>query len=146
MSSAKVKAGIKNLQYMKAHLKPEVRAQASQVIELYESRKIDNIKTAEKIMNQLNRKDTIETAVEKINTLKASNAPTRKENFPNKKPAAEEKKDYVITGNIEYLIMNWSNKEQKKVPSEVRKKRFQFICKGVKKSTITDAAIGRYRG
>ena len=77
MSSAKVKAGIKNLQYMKAHLKPEVRAQASQVIELYESRKIDNIKTAEKIINQLNRKNTIELATEKINAFKSSNAPTR---------------------------------------------------------------------
>ena len=48
MSSAKVKAGIKTLQYMKSELKPEVRAQAAQVIQLYESRKIDNVKTAEK--------------------------------------------------------------------------------------------------
>ena len=71
MSSTKVKAGIKNLQYIRAHLKPEVRAQALEVVKLYESRKIDNVKTAEKILNQLNRKNTIETAVEKINTFKA---------------------------------------------------------------------------
>ena len=141
MSSAKVKAGIKNLQYMKAHLKPEVRAQASQVIELYESRKIDNIKTAEKIMNQLNRKDTIETAVEKINTFKASNAPTRQENFPNKKPPPEEKKDYVISGNVEYLILNWDAKEKKFIPSKIRNRNFQYISRGVKKSSITNAAI-----
>jgi hypothetical protein len=37
--------------------------------------------------------------------------------------------------------MNWSSKEQKRVPSEVRHKHFQYISRGVKKSTITDAAI-----
>jgi hypothetical protein len=66
MSSAKVKAGIKTLQYMKSELKPEVRAQAAQIIQLYESRKIDNVKTAEKILNQLNRKNTIEAATKKM--------------------------------------------------------------------------------
>ena len=140
MSSTKVKAGIKNLQYIRAHLKPEVRAQALEVVKLYESRKIDNVKTTEKILNQLNRKNTIETAVEKINAFKASDAPTRKEYYISK-PAVEEKKDYIITGNIEYHIMNWSNKEKKRVPSEVRNKSFQYISKGVKKSTITKEAI-----
>ena len=81
MSSAKVKAGIKSLQYLRSELKPEVRAQALQVIQLYESRKIDNIKTAEKILSQLNRKNTMENAVKKIETFKASTAPTRKEYY-----------------------------------------------------------------
>ena len=53
----------------------------------------------------------------------------------------EPKKDYIITGNIEYHILNWSNKEKKLVPSEKRNKNFQFIVKGVQKSTITNAAI-----
>jgi hypothetical protein len=48
MYSAKVKAGFKTLQFIKSELKPQVRAQATQVIQLYESRKIDNVKTAEK--------------------------------------------------------------------------------------------------
>ena len=141
MYSAKVKAGIKTLQYIKSELKPEVRAQATQVIQLYESRKIDNVKTAEKILNQLNRKNTIETATKKINSFKTSDAPTRKEYYISGKPKPEEKKDYVITGKIKYHIMNWSSKEQKRIPSEVRHKHFQYRSQGVKKSTITDEAI-----
>jgi len=100
MYSAKVKAGIKTLQYLKSELKPEVRAQATQVIQLYESRKIDNVKTAEKILNQLNRKNTIESAIKKIDSFKTSDAPTRKEYYISGKPKPEEKKDYVITGKI----------------------------------------------
>ena len=99
MSSAKVKEGIKTLQYLRSELKPEVRAQASQVIQLYETRKIDNIKTAEKIISQLNRKNTIETAVKKIATFKSSVAPTRKEYYLQAKPKptpVEPKKDYII--------------------------------------------------
>jgi len=37
--------------------------------------------------------------------------------------------------------MNWSSKEQKRIPSEVRQKHFQYRSQGVKKSTITDEAI-----
>ena len=38
-------------------------------------------------------------------------------------------------------ILNWSNKEQKVVPSEKRNKNVQFIMQGVQKSTITNAEI-----
>jgi hypothetical protein len=83
----------------------------------------------------------MENAVKKIETFKASTAPTRKEYYLHAKPKPELKKDYIITGNLEYHILNWSNKEQKLVPSELRNKNFQFIMQGVQKSTITSAAI-----
>jgi hypothetical protein len=37
--------------------------------------------------------------------------------------------------------MNWSEKEKKRIPSEIRNKHFQYTSRGVKKSSITDAAI-----
>ena len=87
----------------------------------------------EKIINQLNRKNTIELATEKINAFKSSSAPTRKDYYlepktkpqPAKQQPKESKKDYVITGNVEYLILNWDAKEKKYIPSKIRNRNFQ---------------------
>jgi len=137
----KITRNIKTLKFLASTLKPGVKPIAKQVIDLYESRKIDNIKTAEKMINQLNRKNSIKIAVENIK--KYSKVKSIRKEYYTEIKHLEKKNDYLITGTIYYYILNYSYFLNSWVRSELRSTPISLKKEKIKKSTISREMIDR---